>query len=97
MILAQEGNADQGVIIGGAFSAIQLPPSAPMGELWLVHSSGCFLKMQNDGTIQISGDVHVNGDVYDRYGALSSLRAHYNEHVHSDSRGGMTTPPVPQD
>lgn len=97
MVLAQEGCAEHGVIVGAAFSNAQLPPAAPLGELWLVHSSGSFIKLQNDGTIQIQGDVHVNGDIYDRQGALSGLRNTYNIHTHIDSRGGDTAAPSPMD
>ena len=91
MVLAQEGNAEHGVIIGVAFSTSQLPPAVPVGEFWLIHNSGSFIKLQNDGTIRLNGNLHVNGDVYDAHGSLSELRAHYDEHTHVDSRGGTTT------
>lgn len=97
MVLAQEGRAEHGVIVGSAFSNVQSPPAAPIGELWLVHRSGSFIKLRNDGTIQIGGDVHVNGDIYDQHGPLSGLRAHYNAHTHIDSRGGATSTPSPTD
>ena len=97
MVLAQEGNAEHGIIIGAAFSTVQLPPAAPVGEFWLVHSSGSFIKLQNDGTIRMSGDLHVNGDVYDSHGPLSRLRTHYDEHTHVDSRGGTTSVSNEQD
>jgi len=35
----------------------------------------------------------VSGNVYDGYGPLSGLRAHYNEHTHLPSE----TPPTPTD
>ncbi|MBV8401141.1 MAG: phage baseplate assembly protein V [Acetobacteraceae bacterium] len=91
LVLAQEGDAEHGVIVGCAFSDAQRPPAAPAGELWLVHQSGSFLKLQNDGTVQVNGDLHVNGDVYDKQGSLDRLRQHYNVHTH----GGP--PPSPQD
>ena len=47
-----------------------------------MHRSGSYLKLQNDGTIQVKGDLHVAGDVYDSHGPLSSLRNHYNAHIH---------------
>jgi hypothetical protein len=97
MVLAQEGNAEHGVIIGAAFSTTQLPPAAPVGECWLVHSSGSFIKLQNDGTIRVNGDLHVNGDVYDSHGPLSGLRTHYDGHTHVDSRGGTTSVANEQD
>jgi phage baseplate assembly protein gpV len=91
LVLAQEGDAEHGVVVGRAFSNVASAPQAPAGELWLVHRSGSFLKLQNDGTVQISGDLHVAGDVYDRHGSLAGLRGHYNQHIHTDSRGGATS------
>ncbi|MBV8524315.1 MAG: phage baseplate assembly protein V [Acetobacteraceae bacterium] len=93
LVIPQEGDAEHGVIVGRAYSAAQLPPPAPSGELWLVHRSGTFIKLQNDGTIQISGDLHVAGDIYDRHGSLAALRGHYNQHGHT----GAAAPPNPQD
>ncbi len=90
-ILAQEGDAEHGVIIGRAFSSAQLPPAASVGEFWLVHNSGSSIRLMNDGTVQIHGDLHVSGDVFDSHGSLSQLRGHYNSHAHIDSRGGMTS------
>lgn len=97
LVLPQEGNAEHGVIVGRAYSNMQQPPVAPVGEFWLVHKSGSFIKLQNDGTIQMNGDLHVAGDVYDRQGPLSRLRGHYDSHTHVDSRGGQTSSPTPQD
>jgi phage baseplate assembly protein gpV len=91
LVLAQEGDAEHGIVIGRAFSSVANPPPAPAGELWLVHKSGSFLKLRNDGSIQMSGDLHVTGDVYDRVGSLGSLRSLYDQHIHTDSRGGPTT------
>lgn len=51
-VVPQEGDAEHGVIVGRAFSLSALPPPAPAGELWLVHQSGSFLKLHNDGTIE---------------------------------------------
>ena len=97
LVLAQEGDSGNGVIVGRAFSNSQQPPVAPVGEFWLVHKSGSSIKLGNDGTVQVKGDLHVAGDVYDRIGSLSRLRGHYDSHMHTDSKGGLTTPPNPQD
>ena len=97
LVLAQEGDAEHGIIIGRAYSNEHAPPATPTGELWLVHKSGGFIKLQNDGTIQMHGDLHVDGDVYDRQGSLSRQRNHYNTHTHTDSRGGLTSAPGQQD
>jgi phage baseplate assembly protein gpV len=109
LVLAQEGDAEHGVIAGRAFSLAQAPPAAPAGEFWLVHASGSFLKLTNDGTIHINGPVSItgslavsggirgNGDVADSHGALSALRDHYDSHIHTDSHGDVTDVPTPQD
>jgi phage baseplate assembly protein gpV len=90
LVLPQEGDAEHGIIVGRAFSETQQPPSADSGELWLVHRSGSFIKLMNDGTIQIQGDLHVNGDVFDKHGSLNALRQHYDMHTHG---GGASASP----
>ena len=97
LLVPQEGDVEQGIIIGRSFSIKQMPPVAPGGEFWLVHQSGSFLKVCNDGTIQINGDLHVQGDVYDQHGPLAGLRAHYNAHTHSIPPKGATGGPSPTD
>src|SRR6516165_2050847 len=34
MVLAQEGDAEHGIIVGRAYSDQQAPPATPVGELW---------------------------------------------------------------
>jgi phage gp45-like len=97
LLVPQEGDAEQGIIIGCIFSTKQIPPAAPIGEFWLVHAAGCSLKLCNDGTIRINGDLHVTGDVYDSHGPMSRLRTNYNEHTHSMATSGTTTLPTPMD
>jgi phage baseplate assembly protein gpV len=109
LVLAQEGDAEHGVIIGRAFSFGDIPPPAAAGELWLVHSSGSSIRLLNNGvitmvgpvtvqgTVTVSGDVRVAGRISDGHGALADLRSHYDAHSHVDSRGGTTSAPTPQD
>lgn len=97
LVLPQEGDAEHGVIAGCAYSAGTPPPGAPVGELWIVHRSGAALKLRNDGTVRIDGDLHVGGDVFDAQGSLDGLRRHYDAHTHTDSRGDTTGLPTPQD
>ncbi len=92
LVIAQEGDAEHGVIIGRAFSDSARAPEAAAGEFWLVHNSGSFIKLMNDGTVQVKGDLHVAGDVFDSHGSLARLRADYNSHRHG---GGAL--PSPQD
>jgi hypothetical protein len=95
LVLAQEGDGEHGVIAGGSFSDQARPPAAPPGELWLVHRSGSFLKLISDGTVQVNGDLHVAGDVYDRHGSLAQLRTVYDEHTHPVP-DGVSSPPNQQ-
>src|ERR1700709_2221398 len=81
LLVPQEGDMEQGIIIGRSFSNKQLSPAVPAGEFWLVHETGSALKLCKDGTVRIIGDVHVAGDVYDQHGSLSGLRTHYNSHT----------------
>jgi phage baseplate assembly protein gpV len=97
LVVPQEGDVEQGIIIGRSFSNKQLPPNVPGGEFWLVHQSGSFFKLCNDGTIRMAGDLHVQGDVYDRHGSLSGLRTHYNSHTHTMASNTTTSLPTPLD
>jgi len=97
LLVPQEGDIEQGIIIGRSFSDKQTPPVVPGGEFWLVHQTGSSLKLCNDGTIQINGDLHVQGDVYDRGGPLSRLRTHYNSHTHAVPPNETSSTPSPLD
>jgi len=92
LVLAQEGDAENGVIVGASFSDRARPPAASPGELWLVHASGASVRLTNDGAVRVTGDLHVDGDVYDRNGSLARLRAHYDAHMHP-AHGALTTEP----
>ena len=97
LVLMQEGDGEHGVIVGASWSDAQRAPAAPVGELWLTHRSGTSLKLLNDGTVRIMGDLHVEGDVFDRRGSLDRLRQHYDGHTHSDPQGGQVSGPSPTD
>ncbi len=99
LILGVDGDAENGVILGGSYSDQQQTPGAQPGEFWVVHASGTSLKLQNDGSIQMTGPVYINdnlyvgGNIYDFRGGLDRLRQHYDAHVHPPSG----TLPEPQD
>ena len=100
LVIAQEGDAEQGVIVGSVWSAVDQPLAAPAGELWMQHQSGSFVKLMNDGTItlkastvNIMGSLVVSGDVSDQNGAhgtLAALRNVYDRHTHPDPQGGVS-------
>jgi len=99
-VIAQEGDAEQGVIIGAVWSAVDAALPAPAGELWLAHQSGSFIKLYNDGTISLQatqvnvrGNLVVTGDISDQNGAhgtVGAFRNAYDAHTHPESQGGET-------
>jgi phage baseplate assembly protein gpV len=100
LVVAQEADAEHGVIVGCVWSAVDKAPAAPGGELWLQHQTGSFLKLHNDGTIamqagsvNVTGNLVVSGNISDQNGAhgtLAALRNAHDEHVHADPQGGVT-------
>jgi phage baseplate assembly protein gpV len=108
LVLAHEGDAEHGIVVGGAYSLAATPPAAPAGEFWLVHQSGSFIKLLTDGSVAISaptvaitgnvtvsGNVTASGDIGDGHGTLASVRAAYDAHTHTVT-GTTTSPPTPQ-
>lgn len=93
LVLPHDGHSASGIVVGGLYSDKHKVPNAPLGELWLVHKNGCSLKLCNDGTVRVSGDLHVDGDVFDKWGQLSRLRNVYNNHTHTDPLGRTTSAP----
>lgn len=98
LVVPQEGDAASGAILAATWSAAARPPErVAVGEIWLRHRTGTSLRLSNDGTVRVVGDLHVDGEVYDRRGPLSRLRDRYNAHTHIDSHGGTTSGPTEQD
>ena len=90
LVLPQEGEMEHGVVVARGWSASSLPPQADLGELVLQHSTGTQIRLANDGTVRVIGDLYVKGEVFDQHGSLSELRGHYNAHTHPDPQGGKT-------
>lgn len=100
-VVPQEGHAEHGVIVGRAFSDQQQPPATPSGEVWIVHSSGSFLKLTNDGnisvtapTITMTGDLHVTGAVIAGYGGGDQVGLQTHRHTQPADTHGDTEQPT---
>jgi phage gp45-like len=100
VVVYQEGDAEQGIVVGRLWSNNVPAPIAPVGELWLVHATGSTIQLKNDGSIHTQGltwfhqgDLAVTGNISDYHGSLDALRNHYNIHEHPPA----TSPPVPID
>lgn len=96
LVLAQEGYQSHGIIIGFCRSESSRPPTAAEGEFCLVHRSGSSLRLTNDGKVRIKGDLHVDGDVYDRTGSLKDFRTVYDGHHHRIFNGSLSDIPTEQ-
>jgi len=63
MVYFQEGSKEAGFIAGRLFSTSDAPLPVPSGEFWLVHQSGSFLKLHNDGSVQLNTAGNLNATV----------------------------------
>jgi phage baseplate assembly protein V len=97
LVVPHDGDPASGIVLGSLYSDKRELPVTRPGEFWLVHGSGSFIKLLHDGTIQMRGDLHVDGEVFDRWGPLSRLRSNHNAHVHTDGAGRITSAPTTKD
>jgi phage baseplate assembly protein V len=51
------GDGQVGLCIGALYSDADRPLSVPSGEFWVVHKSGAFFKLTNDGAITMQADA----------------------------------------
>ncbi len=56
----QEGSYAVGMICSRRFNNDARPLPVPSGEAWLVHESGSFIKLTNDGKISINGNTEID-------------------------------------
>lgn len=96
LVIPQEGLAEHGIIVGSSYSDQKRPPAAPIGEFWIMHKSGSAMKLTNDGKVMIKGDLHVDGEIFDRHGSLQRFREIYNAHRHRINNGTNSDQPVPE-
>lgn len=54
-----DGDLSSGIVSMRSFNDSNRPPAVPSGEYWIVHKSGSFLKMHNDGSIEISAAAGI--------------------------------------
>lgn len=62
----QDGALDAGIAGLTLFNDVDVPPKVLSGEIWLLHKSGAFFKLTNDGKASFSdahgASVTLNGD-----------------------------------
>ncbi len=103
----QDATFQGGFISLNGYNIKRLPLSVDSGEFWIVHKSGAYVKLTNDGNIAISSEAttNINGAEV-KIGELSSgnlkklmnevAQGVYNSHTHSDPQGGTTGIPNQQ-
>ena len=93
IVSPSEGDGDTWRVTSRVFDTTSPPQQGPTtgqpvqpGELGLfagtayIHMSG--------GKVFLGGDLHVDGDVYDKHGSLDRLRGNYDQHRHTQVRAG---------
>ena len=56
----QQGSTDAGFVQQRFFSNTVQPLAVPSGEFWLVHKSGSFFKLHNDGSVEVNTSGNFN-------------------------------------
>lgn len=65
------GDLEAGVVVARLWNLEDIPPSVQSGELWIVHKSGAFFKLTNDGKVSFD-DAHGASVVLNGDGTISS-------------------------
>lgn len=91
-----DGDKDDGVVCLRFFNDSERPLNVPSGEFWLVHQSGQFVKLTNDGKLLLNATAEI--DVGNLGNTLHTLvtdvfMALFNGHTHNDAQGGVTGVP----
>ena len=88
-----EGDADSWRVTSRVFDTTSPPQQGPTtgqpvqpGEIGIFAGSA-YLHMSG-GKVFLGGDLHVDGDIYDKLGKLDDLRQHYNQHKHRNVQPG---------
>lgn len=55
-----DGEIQSGYVEGRFYNNIDRPLSVQSGEAWLVHSSGSFVKLTNDGKLLLNGSAEID-------------------------------------
>lgn len=96
-LMPEEGDSANFVVVGRYYSQVATPMQTPPGELWIVHKSGAYIKLLNDGTIASkgtwnhTGDFLATGDVTAGAGGSDSVTLQRHTHNNGDPDGAAET------
>lgn len=91
-----DGDIGQGLVSLRYFYDSARPLNVPSGEFWLVHKSGAYLKLTNDGKVSINAAAEIDvGNLGNTLHTLvtDAFVALFNNHTHNDAQGGVTGVP----
>jgi phage baseplate assembly protein V len=93
-----EGVTDVGVITASFYNDQDRPLSVEVGEIWLVHEDGAYLKLTNDGKVLLQSAVEIDigdeGAVF-RTLVTDAFVALFNSHTQQVIGGVAQAPTVP--
>ena len=90
LVLPQEGDGEHGVVVRRCVLRSRAVAGGALGRAVARAPLRQFPEAADDGTVQVNGDLHVAGDVYDRHGRSTACAGNYNMHMHPDPQGGNT-------
>ncbi len=94
----QEGGLGTGLVCLRAYSNQAKPLAVNSGEFWLVHQTGAFLKLTNDGKVSINSNVELDvGNVGQQLHQLvtDALVGLFNGHTHGGVASGSSSTSTP--
>lgn len=96
LVSFQNGDYQSPIAALRVFAGNQPVKNVPSGEFWLFHQSGSFIKMKNDGSIEINSNTVKLGNLASSLHKLvtDDLISAYNNHRHTDPQGGTTGVPT---
>jgi len=94
----QEDEPGTGTVCLRSYSAGARPLVVTSGEFWLVHQTGAFLKLTNDGKVSINSGVEIDiGSLGQQLHQLvtDAMVSLFNSHTHSGVASGPGSTGVP--
>lgn len=83
------GNAETPVAVARFFNDVDQAMPVPSGEYWMVHKSGAFMKMTNDGKVAINSLVEI-----DATAPTIMIQATGNVNVQAGGQANITAPAI---
>jgi uncharacterized protein involved in type VI secretion and phage assembly len=84
-----EGFNDEWVVSGYLYNDTERPPASAVGELHMVHTSGSYMRLTNDGKVSINGQAEV-----DVSGPTINIQATGNVNVQAAGTASITAPSI---